>query len=157
MPLKGQRKGLSLLTMMTKMIDDNDETVAAVIRHRNFHQCPTPNWFGVEHDQIEGGEEKRWVRQNKERKIPEGQKQGMKIQMYQKIGRTIRKLAQKEMKKIGPRIKQEQKRKSMGRNSWTNFLKKESSTNISEKKKRMGQEKRGYHIRQEETKEDKEK
>ena len=42
---------------------------------------------------------------------------------YQRFGMAIRKPAQKEMKKIGQRIKQEQKRKSMGRSSLINFLK----------------------------------
>ena len=62
--------------------------------------CPTPNLFGVEHDQRrEEGEEKRWAGQNRE------------------------KPAQKVMKKIGQRIKQEQKRKSVGKISLINFLK----------------------------------
>ena len=43
--------------------------------------------------------------------------------MCQGFGRTMRKPAQKVMKKIGQRIKQEQKRKSMGRSSLINFLK----------------------------------
>ena len=43
--------------------------------------------------------------------------------MYQRSGRTKRKPAQKEMKKIGQRIKQEQKRKSVRRTSLINFLK----------------------------------
>ena len=46
-----------------------------------------------------------------------------KKKMCQGSGRTKRKPAQKEMKKIGQRIKQEQKRKSVGRTSLINFLK----------------------------------
>ena len=42
---------------------------------------------------------------------------------YQRFGRTKRKPAQKEMKKIGQRIKQGQKRKSVGRSNLINFLK----------------------------------
>ena len=77
--------------------------------------------------------------------------------MCQIIGRTIRKPAQKEIKRIGQRIRQEEKKEKCGKKQLDKFPKEESSTNISEKEKRMGQEKRGYHIRQEEAKEDKEK
>ena len=45
------------------------------------------------------------------------------MKMCQRSGRTKRKPAQKEMKKRGQRIKQEQKRKSVGRTSLINFLK----------------------------------
>ena len=44
-----------------------------------------------------------------------------KKKMCQRSGRTKRKPAQKEMKKIGQRIKQEQKRKSVGRTSLINL------------------------------------
>ena len=43
--------------------------------------------------------------------------------MYQTFEKTIKKPAQRGMKKIGQRIKQEQKRKGVGRSSWSNFLK----------------------------------
>ena len=43
--------------------------------------------------------------------------------MCQGIERTMRKPAQNKMKKIGQRIKQEQKRKSAGRSSLINILK----------------------------------
>ena len=47
-----------------------------------------------------------------------------KKKMCQRSRRTKRKSAQKEMKKRGQRIQQEQKRKSVGRTSLINFLKK---------------------------------
>ena len=52
--------------------------------------------------------------------------------MCHRSGRTKRKPAQKEMKKIGQRLKQEQKRKS-GKNQLDQLPKKEGSTNNSEK------------------------
>ena len=61
--------------------------------------------------------------------------------MCQGSGRTMRKPAQKEMKKIGQRIKQEQKRKSVGRSSLINFLKRKVLPITSKKRKRLGQEK----------------
>ena len=53
--------------------------------------------------------------------------------MCQGSGRTKRKPAQKEMKKIGQRIKQEQTRKSVGRTSLINFLKREGAANKTKK------------------------
>ena len=77
--------------------------------------------------------------------MTERQKEGLKSQMCQIIGRTMRKLAQKEMNRIGQRINQEQKKEKCGKKQLDKFPKEESSTNISEKDKRMGQEKREYH------------
>ena len=65
--------------------------------------------------------------------------------MCQGSGRTMRKPAQKEMKKIGQRIKQEQKRKSVGRTSLINFLKRKVLTMTVKR----GQEMRGYHAAKE--------
>ena len=75
--------------------------------------------------------------------------------MYQRTGRTIKKPAQRENEENMQRDKQEQKRKGMVRSNWTNFLKRKALP-ISVKKRREWSRKRGYHIRQEETKEDKE-
>ena len=52
------------------------------------------------------------------------------------------------MKKIGQRIKQEQKRKSIGRTSLINFLKRKVLP-LTVKKEREWVKKRGYHIRKE--------
>ena len=73
-----------------------------------------------------------------------------KRRMIEKVGarndkkmcqRSGRKSVQKEMKKIGQRIKQEQKRKSVGRTSLINFLKRKVLPMTSENRKRLGQEK----------------
>ena len=66
---------------------------------------------------------------------------------------AIKKPAQREKKKIEQKDKQEQKRKSVGRSSWTNVLKSKALSI----EKRLGQEKRVYHMRKEGTKEDEER
>ena len=95
--------------------------------------CPTPNLFGVEHDQRrEEGEEKRWAGQNRE------------------------KPAQKVMKKIGQRIKQEQKGKSMGRSSLINFLKRKVLP-MTVKREETGSRKERISYKKRRAKEEKEK
>ena len=79
--------------------------------------------------------------------MTERKKEGLKSQMCQIIGRTIRNPAQKEMNRIGQRINQEQKKEKCGKKHLDKCPKEESSSNISEKEKRMGQEKQKYHIR----------
>ena len=77
--------------------------------------------------------------------MTERQKEGLKSQMCQIIGRTMRKLAQKEMNRIGQRINQEQKKEKCGKSSWTNFLKRKALP-ISVIKKREENESRKKRI-----------
>ena len=76
--------------------------------------------------------------------------------MCQGSGRTMRKPAQKEMKKIGQRIKQEQKRKSVGRSSLINFLKRKVLP-MTSKKGRDWVKKKRISYKKRRAKEDKQK
>ena len=74
--------------------------------------------------------------------------------MYQRLGRTKRQPAQKEMKKIGQRIKQGENRKSVGRSSLINFSKRKVLP-ITVKREENGSRKERISYKKRRAKEDK--
>ena len=77
--------------------------------------------------------------------MTERQKEGLKSQMCQIIGGTIRNPAQKEMNRIGQRINQEQKKGKCGKKQLDKFPKRKALP-ISVKKTREWVKKKGNII-----------